>query len=628
MKKIAILGVFALAVGLVPAGQVSAQTDQSFTFTGSGWGHGVGMSQYGARAMAREGRSAEQILTTYYNGVTVERIDQVFDASHWLRADPAPLWIGIAQKQTVLKFHVHQGTANLCNPTAGPCPAHIASTGESWEFRALSGGVCQFFQGNAPVGNPGSCHGQISWGNQPQTRLHLDDHGEYGRGTMQIRPAPGGFHVVLEIGIDQYLYGLGEMPSDWADEALQAQAIAGRTYGLRQALKYGPESTLSSSRRDQCWCQLYDSTVDQAYVGWLKENDAVDANWVEAVDDTSGILVTHPQAPESTVIIAYYSSSSGGHTDNNVDGFGHSTQFPYLVGIDDPWSVSPLAENPHASWERTFTSSEVATAVGLDSVTGIAITERNSSGSVAEVVISGTLGGAQTSITRSGRSVKSALSLRSLFYSVGNPPGAVVPVPGDDLCESPTPPDAGFQDVGANSVHKGDIDCVAYLGVIQGMSPGLFDPLGEIPRRDMALFMARAAEMMGVTLPPPSDQGFTDLDGLTQEERDAVNQLAMVGVTKGTSSTAYSPERTVDRWQMAIFLIRLHGLVGFDVVATSAGFTDLGSHPQETVRAIDELFAIGVTKGCGLSPARYCPDREVTREQMASFLARLIRIDT
>ena len=630
MRRFATVAIASLVVTLVPAAGTLAQTgDPVYKFTGAGWGHGVGMSQYGARALARSGRSAAEIINYYYDGVTVKPIDQVLGSTHWLRSDPAPLWIGLAQNQTLLKFHVHGGgTAGLCKGVES-CPTHTAVEGQSWEFRALGNRVCQFFLDGTPMGDPGSCYAQITWGAQPNTRVDLEGQGEYARGIIKMRPVGNDkFHVMLKIGLEEYIYGLGEMPSSWNAAALQAQAIAGRTYGVRQALKYGPESSFSWSRRQQCWCQLYDSTIDQAYVGWLKENEPLDANWVAAVDATAGRLITHPQAPENTVIIAYYSSSSGGHTDSNVDGLGHSTLLPYTGGVFDPWSVDPLAENPYASWTRELTASEIATKLGMQTVTGIAITDRNASGTVAQVAISGTVGGAETTITRSGRSLKSALGLRSITFDVVRPEGSVVPSPTAGLCEDPPPPDAGFTDVDANSVHKGDIDCVVQLGVMPGVTATTFAPHEEIPRSDMALFLVRAAPWLGINLPDPTPQGFTDISGLPQETQDAINQLAILEITKGTGPGAYSPDRTIDRWQMALFLIRLHTAVGFDAPIAETVFTDLGSHSIETVTAIHQLYALGVTNGCAVDPPQYCPDRQVTREQMASFLARLIRMDT
>ena len=113
-RVLTLLATASLAMALVPMTTAVAQTDPVYRFDGSGWGHGVGMSQYGARSMAVAGNSASQILNYYYTGVTLKPIDQVLDPSHWMRSDPDPLWIGLAQNQTVLRFHVHNGTAGLC----------------------------------------------------------------------------------------------------------------------------------------------------------------------------------------------------------------------------------------------------------------------------------------------------------------------------------------------------------------------------------------------------------------------------------------------------------------------------------------------------------------------------------
>ena len=228
-SKTIALTLITLIATLVPATDSQAQADPVYEFYGSGWGHGVGMSQYGARAMARSGMTAEQIINTYYSGVTLKPIDQVLGASHWLRSEPAPLWIGITQNRTALKFHVTGGSAGLCKPNngEGECPTQTANIGEVWEFRALGGGACQFFLNDVAVGNPETCQGEIAWTNQPQTRIHLEGHGEYGRGTLKMRQAGDGFHVVLQIGIDEYIYGLGEMPSFWHTEGAQGASNCG-----------------------------------------------------------------------------------------------------------------------------------------------------------------------------------------------------------------------------------------------------------------------------------------------------------------------------------------------------------------------------------------------------------------
>lgn len=612
---------------LVPAGAGGAQVDPTYVFNGSGWGHGVGMSQYGANSLAVGGASADQIIHTYYSGVTIKPVDQVLAAGHWLRSDPQPMWIGLAQNQSVFAFSMVGGPSGLCkaNDGEGACPTQTANPGESWEFRALGGGACQFFKAGAAVGNPGTCQASIEWSGQPTTYVSaLGKH--LGRGILKIRPAGAGFHVSLQIGLEDYINGIGEVPSSWPAAALQAQAIAARTYGVRQALVHGPEASFTQTRKVQCWCQLYATVVDQNYSGYGKETGSFGASWVAAVSATAGRLITHPAAPQSSVIIAYYSSSSGGHTDNNVDGLGHSAALPYLVAIPDPHSGSAAAANPYAAWSKAVTATGIATALGLSSVTGVAVTQRNASGSVKEVTIAGTLNGVATTITRSGRSFKSALGLRSITFEVSPPGGAVIPGPGAGLCEQPSPV-AGFTDVGSATAHFDDVNCMAALGVIDPVSTTLFGSTSPVKRWQMAVYMTRMAVLAGTTLPTPTDQGFTDLAGLPQTVIDAINRLKQLGLTKGVSATSYDPNGSVPRWQMAIFLVRLHTTFGFEMPAgNSHGFVDLAGYSGEAILSINQLADLGVTTGT--TATTFTPATAVTKEQMASFLARLLRIDT
>ena len=113
----------------------------------------------------------------------------------------------------------------------------------------------------------------------------------------------------------------------------------------------------------------------------------------------------------------------------------------------------------------------------------------------------------------------------------------------------------------------------------------------------MALFLTRAAGPAGISLPAPSDQGFTDIGGLSAATQDAINQIAALGITKGTSSNTYSPDDPVTRQQMALFLIRF---------LDDAGVT----------------FDFGITKGT--STTEFSPNANVTREQMAAFVARTL----
>jgi SpoIID/LytB domain protein len=619
--------ILSLLVSLVPVGVQAQETAPTFVIDGSGWGHGVGMSQYGARALAESGQTVEQVINQYYQGVSLQQVSDVLGASHWMNADPDPLWVGLAQNQSSLRFSVSGGVAELCkaNDGEGECPTQFASPGEQWEFRALGGGQCQFFQNALPVGNPGTCRGSIEW-HQPGTVIKVESLGnrEYARGRLRMRPIGSDFHVTLEVGVEQYVRGIAEIPPNWHPVALQAQAIAARTYGIRQALRWGDAGengdSLSIDRKIACWCQLYSTVVDQNYVGYWAEDGPGDVPWVQAIEATAGRIITHPEAPQQTVIIAYYSSSHGGHSDTNVAGLGASPPAaPYLPSRPDPYSIAPAANNPHAKWQVTFTAAEIAAKYSLDTVTDVKITaQHDPSGSVAQVSITGTLGGTETTLVRTGRSFRSTMGMRSIFFTI-NGKGAIA-----GSCRGSVPP-AGFTDVSSSSIHAVDIDCVAHEGVTKGIADGLYDPKGTVTRWQMALFLTRTAPRLGVSVPAAAPP-FTDLGGLSPEAVAAIGSLAAMGVTSGTSATEFSPANPVTRWQMALFLTRLHALTGFEIPSgTSQGFTDIDAFPAGTVTAINQLAQLGITTGT--TATTYSPNNSVTREQMASFLARLIRLD-
>ncbi|HVR33238.1 MAG TPA: S-layer homology domain-containing protein [Acidimicrobiia bacterium] len=619
------LAILSLLVGLFPAPVSAQEGEPAFVIDGSGWGHGVGLSQYGARALAESGSTVDDIIHNYYAGVSIQQMNDVLGPAHWMNADPDPLWIGLAQTQTSLTFESVGGVARLCkaNDGEGECPTQFASPGEAWEFRALGGGQCQFFQNGNPVGNPGTCRGSIEW-DQPGTVIKLNGlNREMAWGRLRMRPIGSSFHISLEVGVEQYVRGIAEIPPSWHPAALQAQAIAARTYGVRQALRWGDAGengdNLTNDRKIACWCQLYSTVVDQNYVGYYAEDGAQDVPWVQAIQATAGRIITHPQAPQQTVIIAYYSSSHGGHSDTNVEGLGAAPPAAaYLPAKPDPHSVAPAANNPYASWQVTLTASNIAARYGLDTVTGVAITKQNPSGSAAEVTITGTLGGAETTLVRTGRSFRSTMGLRSIFFTVDGA-GAVA-----GSCRGSIPP-SGFTDVAASSVHAADIDCVANEGVTSGVGDGRYNPQGTVTRWQMALFLTRTAPLLGVPV-PSAQPPFTDLDGLSADTVAAIGSLAAMGVTSGTAATEFSPNQPVTRWQMALFLMRLHGLTGFAVPSgESQGFTDLAGHGESTVLAINQLAQLTITSGT--SPGTYSPGLDVSREQMASFLARLIRLD-
>ncbi len=164
----------------------------------------------------------------------------------------------------------------------------------------------------------------------------------------------------------------------------------------------------------------------------------------------------------------------------------------------------------------------------------------------------------------------------------------------------------GFTDI-ANSRFRDDIVWIAEHGITTGCGQGKFCPEAPVLRDQMATFLKRA---MG--LPAADRDWFTD-DGTSAHE-DNINRLADSRVTRGCANERYCPRRDVNRGQMASFLARALALP-----ATSGDyFSDDDGSVHE--HAINRIAAAGITTGCGAG--KFCPRRDVTREQMAAFLHR------
>ena len=180
------------------------------------------------------------------------------------------------------------------------------------------------------------------------------------------------------------------------------------------------------------------------------------------------------------------------------------------------------------------------------------------------------------------------------------------------------PPD-GFSDV-TGGVHKPAIDALDALGLFAGTEcgEGMFCPGEELRRWTMAVWLVRAVD--DAEPPAAEASSFADVDA-GEWWLPYVERLAALEITKGcrTEPLSYCPERPVNRAQMASFLVR-----AFDLEAAGpAGFGDVNENSVHKAN-IDALAAARVTVGCRTEPLSYCPDRPVTRAQMATFLARAL----
>lgn len=184
-----------------------------------------------------------------------------------------------------------------------------------------------------------------------------------------------------------------------------------------------------------------------------------------------------------------------------------------------------------------------------------------------------------------------------------------------------TPAMAGgsFDDDDGN-IHERAIEAIARAGITKGCDDGEFCPDAPVTRGQMAAFLVRAFELGG-----DGDGGFGDIDD-SIFERD-IRLLKAHDVTKGCNppgNDRYCPDRTLTRGEMAAFLVRVADL---GEPGEGPTFDDSGSSVHED--AIRRLADEGVTKGCNPPENdRFCPNRRITRAEMATFLVRILDLPT
>lgn len=327
---ICVLVTLTVAATLLPAAPASAQS-RKFSFKGRGWGHAVGMSQWGARGLAERGWGADRILAHYYRSTALKTLPP-----------PNGIRVGLFHGKSETRISSPNGKFDL-HDRAGKRRA-TANVDESW--RAVPVGADRVTIYNAQ-GNP-------SFTSVVPVTLYYRHHrshvtltgagGLYFRGRidLDVDRATGKLRAILILGFEEYLYGIAEMPSSWHSSALAAQAIAARTYALEKIQRLG-------QNRPGCNCAVYGTTADQVYTGKRAETP----RWGGAVNRTRGSVITY----EGRSIQAFYSASSGGLTESN-ENVWNGTPLPYLRGVCDP-AEAVQGKNPHNNWTVTIDGAEL-----------------------------------------------------------------------------------------------------------------------------------------------------------------------------------------------------------------------------------------------------------------------------
>ena len=394
------------AIPLIAPAELGALTaPANFAFSGAGWGHGVGMSQWGAYQQAVEGKTAAEILTYYFQGTTVGPAPADQDifvslqnriASVKLRVLPldgsAPTWrlsvdtsagtksVDLGAKHSVTLTYVDGAKVKVSISGPGDLSLPQGTLAKvTWSGTRYAGAL-----GEEPALL------QVAGPDETLTLGKADSGRRYRFGLLRVRPAAAtansdaGVQVVNRVRLaDEYIYGIGEVSSSWPEQALQAQVIAARSYAYYDAYEKTGEPAPRSS---VCDCQVYDDTRDQNYVGWSKLAESVGDRWKAAVDaSVHEDLTSDVVLSGKTVVQAFFAASTGGYTQNIEDVWGGGAK-PYFVSVPDPWSLKPAGAASVARWSpRVRAQKMLASAFSLPTVATLDFSDRFASGSVRTV---------------------------------------------------------------------------------------------------------------------------------------------------------------------------------------------------------------------------------------------------
>jgi len=411
LRSILLCGFVALAC-VIASPQRAVAVDPTFTFNGGGWGHGIGLSQYGAQGHALKGWKYDAIVKHYYQGtkivtkpavtVRVNIEDGKASRSQWLIRAGSDTTLTVAQesdtsiRQVLTKTKSYWITASNGNTQvradSSGAPGAVLRT-FSGACYATAGGLVQMMGTSGPFNHTG-----VRW-----------------RGTIHFQPpttTSSTTRAVNYVDIEHYLYGVvpRESPSSWHAEALKAQALAARSYAYQDGVD-----------RNTIYC----TTRSQVYNGHSRpgySHEAASTN--AAVNATKGKLVWY--GSETQPVKTYFSSSSGGHTANIEDVWTSSAAKPYYKGVPDADQASPYYTWTNGAYSaqtvaERIRSLDIARGGGLEysapapAVVTAMSTERATSGFTHHVTVSWS-NGDRFRIT--GTTLQSAIGLRSSKYAI------------------------------------------------------------------------------------------------------------------------------------------------------------------------------------------------------------------
>jgi len=325
---------------------------------GGGFGHGIGMSQYGALGFAQHGRDHAFILGHYYKGTRVATLTR-----------PRRVRV-LLQSAARISF---SGAANL------PGARELDPDMTYHATRARRGGVTLRSASGDLVGryrSPLTVTGSPAAIKLLGRSGNATSNGSY-RGNLQIRPSSlGGLNAINQVDLEDYVRGVvaGESPPNWPAEALRAQAVAARTYAIT--------TSKGGAGFDQ-----YADTRSQVYNGISGERATTNA----AVDATRGRVVTYKAKP----VVTFFFSNESGSTENIENAFVGAPRKPWLKSVEDPYDEL----SPHHDWVVQLSLAEARRRLGglvKGSLRRIRVLKRGRSPRVVRARIVGTRGTSHT----------------------------------------------------------------------------------------------------------------------------------------------------------------------------------------------------------------------------------------
>jgi stage II sporulation protein D len=298
------LGTIMLAFALALGGAATADAAKRFTIRGAGFGHGVGMSQYGAMGYASHGWDYKAILAHYYSGTA----------------------IGVLNDDRDVRVLLQSTSGSAAFSGASRAGGRRVSPAKTYRVRGRAGGQVQLLSARghslgtvaAPLRATGpdllTLKGRAGNGRT---------NGTY-RGALEFRGGTfGGVNAINAVAVDDYIKGVIplESPASWPIEALKAQAVAARTYAL-------------TTSKGGDGFEQYPDTRSQVYGGASAEQPSTNL----AADETAGQLVTY----EGTPVPTYFFSTSGGRTEDVENTSLGTEPKPWLKSVEDKYDyVSP-----------------------------------------------------------------------------------------------------------------------------------------------------------------------------------------------------------------------------------------------------------------------------------------------